>query len=155
MKKIWIALATVLVATASPVRAQQAAQQADVMAAVNRFVDGFNKGDTKTLVKSCITEPTIIDEFPPYAWHGVGACAEWVKDYNAFAKKFEVTDEVMTLGKPTHVDVTGDRAYVVIPSDYTFKQKGKSGKETGSAFTFVMQKVGQSWKVAGWSWAAK
>lgn len=155
MKKIWIALATVLVATSSPAHAQQAAQQTEVMAAVNRFVEAFNKGDTRTMVKSCTTEPTIIDEFPPYAWHGTGACAAWVKDYNSFAKKFDVTDEVMALGKPTHVDVTGDRAYMVIPTDYTFKQKGKPGKETGSEFTFVMQKVGAAWKVAGWAWAAK
>ena len=155
MKKIWIALATVLVATASPVHAQQTAQQTDVMASVNRFVEAFNKGDPRTMVKSCTAEPTIIDEFPPYAWHGIGACAAWVRDYNAFAKKSEITDEAMTLGKPTHVDVTGDRAYVVIPTDYTFKQKGKPGKEAGSEFTFVMQKVGTSWKVAGWAWAAK
>ena len=155
MKKIWIALATMLAATASPVHAQQSTQQADVMTAVNRFVEAFNKGDTRTMVKSCTAETTLIDEFPPYAWHGIGACAAWVKDYNAFAKKFEITDEVMSPGKPTHVDVSGDRAYVVMPTDYSFKQKGKPAKEAGSEFTFVMQKVGPSWKVAGWAWAAK
>lgn len=154
MKTIWIALATMLVVTARPVHAQ-AAQQADVMATVSRFMEAFNKGDPRTMVKSCTTEAAIIDEFPPYTWHGVGACAAWVKDYNAFAKKLELTDEVMTLGKPDHVDVTGDRAYVVVPTDYSFKQKGKPMKESGSAFTVALQKVGRSWRIAGWSWAAK
>jgi hypothetical protein len=85
----------------------------------------------------------------------VGACAAWVKDYNTNAKQFVITDGVVTLGKPTHLDVTGDRAYVVVPSDYTWKQKGKPMKETGSSFSFAMQKVGPAWKIAGWSWAAK
>jgi hypothetical protein len=155
MKKIWIALAMTLVATATPVHAQQAGQQAEVIASVTRFVEGFNKGDTKTLVKSCSSETAIIDEFPPHVWHGVGACAAWARDYNANAKRLDITDGVVTLGKATHVDVTGDRAYVVIPSDYSFKQKGKPVKETGSAFSFAMQKVGPTWKIAGWSWAAK
>jgi ketosteroid isomerase-like protein len=154
MKKIWIALAMMLAATASPIHAQ-AARQAEVMATINRFVEGFNKGDTKALVKSCAAETAIIDEFPPHAWHGVGACAAWAKDYNANAKQFDITDGLVTLGKPSHLDVTGDRAYVVVPSDYTWKQKGKSMKETGSAFSFAMQKVGPAWKIAGWSWAAK
>ena len=47
------------------------------------------------------------------------------------------TDGVVTLSKPTHVDVTGDRAYVVIPSNYTWKEKGKPMKEEGSSFTFA------------------
>jgi ketosteroid isomerase-like protein len=154
MKKILIALATMLAATASPVQAQ-AAQQADVMATVSRFMEAFNKGDPKAMVKSCTTETAIIEEFPPYAWHGMGACAAWVKDYNTYAKQNDVTDEVMTLGKATHVDVTGERAYVVVPTDYTFKVKGKPMKETAAAFTVALQKVGPAWKIAGWAWAAK
>jgi ketosteroid isomerase-like protein len=154
MKKIWLALATML-AAASPVRAQQAAQQAEVMATVNGFVDGFNKGDTKSFTKVCASETSIIDEFPPHEWHGVGACAAWAKDYNANAKKQAITDGLVTLGKATHVDVTGDRAYVVVPSDYTWKEKGKPMKESGSTFTFALRKTGPSWKIIGWSWGAK
>jgi ketosteroid isomerase-like protein len=150
MKKIWLALATVLVAASS-----LHAQQAEVTAAATTFVEGFNKGDTKALSKSCATETSIIDEFPPHEWHGTGACVAWARDYNANAKKEGITDGVVVLNKPTHVDVTGDRAYVVIPSDYTWKQKGKAMKETGSTFTFAMRKVGPSWKIIGWSWGAK
>jgi len=151
MKRFWIVLATTLVAMASPARAQQA----DVVNAVSRFVDGFNKGDTKALTASCAVETSIIDEFPPHEWHGIKACAQWAKDYNRNAKKSGITDGLVVLGTPSHVDVTGDRAYVVIPSDYTWKEKGKAMKETGSSFTFAMQKVGPTWKIAGWSWAAK
>jgi ketosteroid isomerase-like protein len=154
MKKIWLALATAL-AAASPVHAQQAAQQTAVMATVSAFVDGFNKGDTKALTRACASETSIIDEFPPHEWHGVGACAAWAKDYNINAKKQTITDGVVVLGKPTHLDVNGDAAYVVIPSDYTWKEKGKAMKETGSSFTFALRKTGANWKIVGWSWGAK
>jgi len=151
MRKLLIAVAMALLATASPARAQQE----EGMSAVNRFVDGFNKGDTKALITSCAAETSIIDEFPPHEWHGIKACMTWAKDYNINAKKNGITDGLVVLGKPSHLDVTGDRAYVVIPSDYSFKQKGKPMKEVGSAFAFAMQKMGPTWKIIGWSWAAK
>lgn len=45
---------------------------------------------------------------------GAGACAKWTDDYGA-----------VTLGAPRHVDVTADRAYVVVPANYRFKQERK------------------------------
>ena len=155
MQKLWLGLVAVAVAAGMPAHAQQAGQQADVMAVVNRFVDGFNKGDTKALVAACAAQTSIIDEFPPHEWHGTGACRSWANDYNANAKKEGITDGVVVLTKPTHVDVTGGRAYVVIPSNYSWKQKGKPMKEEGSAFAFALQKMGTTWKIVGWSWAAK
>lgn len=39
--------------------------QTAVLASVHQFVDGFNKGDTKSLVEACAAQTSIIDEFPP------------------------------------------------------------------------------------------
>jgi hypothetical protein len=39
-----------------------------------------------------------------------------------------ITDGVVTLSNPSHVDISADRAYVVIPANYTFKQKGKPAR---------------------------
>jgi hypothetical protein len=124
----------------------------DVMATVNRYVDGFNKGDSGAAL-ACADETSILDEFPPHEWHGSGACAKWMSDYDADAKRNGITDGVVTLGTPKHLDVTGDRAYVVIPSSYTFKMKGKPVKETGSMFTFALLKGESGWRITGWSWA--
>lgn len=148
MQKIFIALAIAVLAAGSA-----AAQKAGVMAAVNQFVDGFNKGDTKTAVAACAEQTSIIDEFPPHEWHGVGACSNCANDYDADAKKNRITDGVVTLGKPKYIDVTGDRAYVVIPSNYIFKKKGKLVKEIGSMFTFALQEGDVGWRITGWSWA--
>jgi ketosteroid isomerase-like protein len=127
--------------------------QTAVVAQINQFVDGFNKGDIKIMAASCADQTSILDEFPPHEWHGTGACAKWAGDFDADAKKNGITDGVVTLSKPTHVDITGDRAYVVVPANYTYKQKGKAVSETGSIITLALQKIPAGWRITGWSWA--
>ena len=129
------------------------AQSADVMKTINQFVDGFNKGDVKSAVAACAEQTSIIDEFPPHEWHGPNACQNWANDYDADAKKNGITDGVVKLGKPKHLDINVDRAFVVIPSSYIYKKKGRLIKQIGSAFTFVLHKESSGWKITGWSWA--
>jgi ketosteroid isomerase-like protein len=130
-----------------------ATDKTDVMTTVRQFVDSFNKGDVKAASASCAGQTSILDEFPPYEWHGADACAKWMNDYDADAKKNEITDGVVTLSAPLHIDVTGDRAYVVVRANYKFKKKGKWVQETGSMLTISLQKSDASWRFTGWSWA--
>ena len=77
------------------------------MAAVQGLVDAFNKGDTNAVVAASADEMCIIDEFPPYEWHGAGTCSKWLADYDADAKKNGITDGKVTIGKPRHVELAG------------------------------------------------
>ena len=131
-----------------------ASEETGVLAPIHQFVDGFNKGDVKSALAACAEETSIIDEFPPHEWHGAGACAKWADDYVANAKKDEITDGVVKLHQPAHVTVSGNRAYVVVPSDYSWKQKGKPMKETRAAFTFALNKGAGGWKIIAWTWSA-
>lgn len=126
---------------------------AAVMAAVHQFVDAFNQGDTTTAIAACAKKTSIIDEFPPYEWHGDDGCSEWMRDYDADARKNGVTDGVVTLGAARHVNVTADRAYVVILADYGYKIKGKPVKETGSLLTVALHKGTKGWRITGWAWS--
>lgn len=148
MHKILVALALAFLATGSAA----ASEKTEVMVLVNQFVDGFNKGDTKTALAACADQTSIIDEFPPYEWHGAGACSKWANDYDADAKKNGITDGIVMLGKPRHIDINGDRAYVVVQSNYTFKKKGKLVKEAGSMLTLALQKGETGWRITGWAW---
>jgi hypothetical protein len=130
-----------------------ASEQTDVMASVHQFIDGFNKGDAKTALAACASPTSIIDDFPPHEWHGPTACADWSTAYDADAKKNGITDGIVTLRTPWHVDVTGDRAYVVVPVNYTYKQNGKPVTESGSIFTVALKKVAAGWRITGWAWA--
>jgi hypothetical protein len=124
-----------------------------VVAIVQQFVDSFNKGDTKTAEAACAEATSIIDEFPPYEWHGAGGCAKWMTDFDADAKKNGITAGAVTLGTAKHVDVMGDRAYVVVPADYAFTQNGKAEKETGSTLTVALHKAAAGWRIDAWSWS--
>ena len=126
---------------------------AAVMAVVHRFVDAFNKGDATTALATCAKKTSIIDEFPPYEWHGDDGCSEWMRDYEADAAKNGITDGVVTLGGARHVDVTADRTYVVISADYAYNAKGKAVKETGSLLTAALRKGATGWRITGWAWS--
>ena len=150
MKKTLIAVALVLLA----IGMAAASDTTEVMAPVHQFVNGFNKGDAKSLVATCADQASVIDDFPPHEWQGAGACKMWMNDYDAYAKKNGVADGVVTLGQPMHVDVTGDRAYVVVPASFTYKKNGKPTNENGSTFIVALQKAGGAWHITGWAWGA-
>ncbi|MGZ3499140.1 MAG: hypothetical protein ACXWNJ_18940 [Vulcanimicrobiaceae bacterium] len=149
MRRVILAIVIVVLTAGSAA----ASEKTGVMASVHQFVDGFNKGDAKTALAACGPQSSIIDEFPPYKWQGATACSDWARDYDANSKKQGVTDGIVTLGQPRHVDITGDRAYVVIPANYTYKQHGKPVTESGSMFTVTLQKVAADWRITGWAWA--
>ncbi len=148
MHEIFVALVVAILA-----QGPTAAEKAAVMVPVRQFADAFNKGDTKTAAAACADQTSILDEFPPHEWHGAGACLQWMNDYDADARKNGITDGFVTLGTPRHLDISADRAYVVIPSDYAFKLKGKAVKETGSMFTVALHKGAAGWRITGWAWA--
>jgi hypothetical protein len=126
---------------------------AAVMAPVHQFVDGFNKGDFKSAVAACADQMSIIDDLPPHEWHGAGALDRWMSDYDTDAKLKGMTDEVVALGEPKHVDVTGDRAYVVVPTTYDYKEHGKAVPQKSAILTVALHKAEGHWLITGWSWA--
>jgi len=149
MRKLLAALAATALA-ASPLAAQN---NNAAMATVTQFVAAFNVGDSVQAVATCAAETVIIDEFAPYEWHGKGACMAWMKAYAADAEQQGISDGIVTLGTPKHIDMSGDHAYIVVPADYTFKKKGTPVKETGSILTVALQKEKGGWKMTGWAWA--
>ncbi|HUE66106.1 MAG TPA: nuclear transport factor 2 family protein [Rhizomicrobium sp.] len=148
MRMMILALAAALAATSAV-----ASDKTDVMAVVKQAVDDSNKGDMKAMAALCAANTSIIDEFPPHAWQGPTACSDWSNDFDAYNKKNGITDGVVTLGKARHIDVSGDRAYVVIPAKFAYKQNGKPVVESGSIFTVALQKVAAGWRVTGFAWA--
>ena len=67
----------------------------------------------------------------------------------------EKSDGIVTLGNPRHADITADRAYVVVPANFTHKRKGKLVKEVGSTLTLSLQQGAADWRISGWAWTKK
>ena len=129
-----------------------ARDEINVMRPVREFVDSFNRGDVKT---ACADQSVIIDEFPPYLWQGATACADWSNDFNVYREKNGIVDPKITLGLGQHVDVMGDRAYVVVQAHITFKQNGKRVSERDPILTVTLQNIADTWRIAGWAWSKR
>ena len=129
-----------------------AAESAEPLAAVHRFIDSFDKGDVKGAEATHAADVTIIDDFPPFHWHGRGAFKSWVDDLTKYDKANGVTDGNLELGNPLRQEVSGARAYVVVASEYSFKQNGVTMREP-SQMTFALAKDRHGWRIIGWTFA--
>ena len=128
-----------------------ASDKSDVLAVAQHWVDSFNKGDSASALTNCADESAIIDDAPPYEWHGAGACKAWYKDLMAFLRKNEAVFDHTTLGKVRNFEITGDRAYAVLSATFTTKVKDAPQSEKG-IWTFAMKKGSQGWRITGWTW---
>jgi ketosteroid isomerase-like protein len=140
------ALAFMSVGTAS------ASEKTDVMAVIHRWVDTFNRGDTKSSLAACADQAVVIDENPPNVWQGAGACAAWKDAYDAWVKNNEVTEVFEAIGKVHHIDISGEFAYVVQSVNFSWSEKGKSRSEKAIE-TVTLKKTSAGWRITGWAWA--
>lgn len=145
--KLVIALAIAVVGA----RPAIASHEADVMKPVRQFVTGFNKGDPKIAQAACLDAIFIIDDFPPHAWAGSEAISKWLRDLDSFEKKNGTSDPSVTLAKPRHIDVTGTHAYVIVPTQLSYKKEEQLVKENG-LMTLVLHKGAAGWRIAAWAW---
>lgn len=148
MKSLF-AIALALVAT--PLLAD--AQTDALTKPIDQFIGGFNKGDTKSAFAAYAPDSvSITDEFAPHVWTGPKAPQAWAAQYDVHAKATGVTDGIVTWSAPTRVEVEGSVAYVIVPTLYTYKEKGKATREEGQ-MTFVLIKIGKAWKIRAWTWS--
>jgi len=127
-----------------------ASDKSDIMAILNQW----NDADEAKAVAACADDAAVIDDVPPYEWHGPSACSNWQKDYDAYMLKNGVTDAAGTIGKPRQLFITGDRAYAVVPTTFTFTKNGKPVKVTATT-AFSLRKTAAGWRITGWAWATQ
>lgn len=141
----------ILIALAALVYVSAAQADTGVDTTIRHFGDAFNKGDVKAAKALHVAKPVIIDEVGPHLWTGPKAFDGWLADVAKSDAAEGKTDGQVALNTPTREVVSGDRAYVIVPSTYTFKQKGKILHEIAQ-MTFVLTKVSSDWKIAAWTW---
>jgi hypothetical protein len=122
-----------------------------IMQPVRNALASLNTSSAKPLAGIYTTNATIVDEFAPYSWSGANAGSMWFNDFGKFAKSVGLTNAKGTLLKPTAFNMSGDRAYLVIPLDFGGMMKGKAIKEHGT-WTFTLQRTGSTWRIVTQSW---
>jgi ketosteroid isomerase-like protein len=149
MKQVVIALLA-LVLCASPA---VFASQDDVTAPLRQFIDGFNTGDVQSAFAQYASGAvTIVDEFAPHIWTGPDAAHQWADAYDKHARATGVTDGKVTYGKATRTEVDGNVAYVIMPTVYVYKERGKPLREEGQ-MTVVLNHEAGGWKIRSWTWS--
>ena len=149
MAKARIVLAVVSLFIASSI---MASDKSDILGLITKWNDLSNKGDELGMAATCAKDAVVVDDLPPYIWRGVEACADWQKSADAFVKNEGMTEIVGGLGKPSHVLIVADQAYVVIPATFAYTQGGKKLIESATA-TFTLQKTDGRWLITSWVWS--
>lgn len=123
------------------------------MATVRRYVDGFNNGDVEAMAAECADPMQILDGMSPHVWQGPTAAEDWWRDALAEGEHLGVSDFHIALGRPRHVDVTGEYAYVVAPVTFSYTMNGSEVTQTDAFFTVALRKAGDDWRLTAWAWA--
>jgi hypothetical protein len=125
------------------------------LAPVKAFTAALNMDDGKAAAAAVMTpSQAITDEFAPFHWEGKTAIADWFAGDAADVKANGVTDAVVSIGKPLHVTISGDHAYVVVPMTYKYMMHGKKTVEN-ALFTASEVKSGAGWLISAWTYALK
>jgi ketosteroid isomerase-like protein len=149
MRKLTVAVATLLVLGAAAVTSADEKP----FATVQKFIDSFNKGDAAAAAATHSATPdlAIVDEVAPYQWIGAQAFQSWGAALEADAKKNGITEPGVTISAPTRELVSGDQAYLIVPTVYSFKQNGKPMSEKAQ-MTVVLKKGSGGWLIHSWTW---
>ena len=126
---------------------------AAITATLNDYIAGLEKGDAKAVAATLAPDVSIVDEVPPYAWRGPGAFVAMGAALAAYDKKAGISEAGLTLSAPSRIEVTGDRAYVVAPGVFHFRQGGVNMHEPGT-ITFTLADGAGRWKITGWTWTS-
>jgi hypothetical protein len=120
--------------------------------AVRNYIDRFNKGDAEGMAATCADPMSILDGMPPHVWHGPAASQDWYRDVPIPGEREGASDYFVDLGKPWHVNVTADSAYVAVPTTMSFTVRGQRVKQSGSLFRVALRKLASGWHLTAWAW---
>jgi len=145
-------ICSALLLSAVPLYAGAAGPDAAMMKPVNAIITALNTGNAGSLQNLYTPGATVVDEFSPYSWNGAAAGSNWFSGYLAFAKQIKLTNPHAVALPIKNYNRTGDRAYIVVPMNFTVLLNGKHAVETGT-MTVTLQRGGKDWRVVTQSWA--
>ena len=124
----------------------------DPSATVRSYIDAFNRGDSEAMSKLCADPMSILDGMAPHVWHGSTSTADWYREVLIEGEHLGASEYNVELGDVKHNNITGENAYVVLPTTMRFKLQGKKVTQTGAFFTVALRKVGEDWLISLWAW---
>ncbi|HEY5105519.1 MAG TPA: nuclear transport factor 2 family protein [Caulobacteraceae bacterium] len=133
--------------------ASEASGAAQLEASLDHFCELVNQGKASEAVAYFLPDATIIEDLAPYSWHGPTAGMEWLQAMNANAERSGMSGVNMHFLPATMVQITGERAYAVIPGDLTYSFKDGTVRHAQGHVTFSLRKVAADWRIGSLTWA--
>ena len=125
---------------------------AEPLAAVQQYIEGFNRGDIEQMAAVFAESAAILDGMAPHLWQGPTAARDWYRDVLVEGELHNASGYFVTLGDPVHDNVTADSAYVVAPATMTFDLNGEKVTQTGAFFTVALRRLQAGWRISAWAW---
>ena len=124
------------------------------MAAIRLFVEGFNNDDVEAMQATWADDASLIDDFPPHLWTGLGVATRWYRDMAAWATGYDMADWSVELAEPRHHVVSDRDAYVVVSFVARWLEEGAPAESAGSIAASLRELEGQ-WRISAlaWTWA--
>jgi ketosteroid isomerase-like protein len=122
------------------------------LAAVRQYIDAFNSGDAEAMAATFDSQGSILDGMAPHLWLGRTAASDWYRDVLVEGEQHGASNYCVALDEPAQNNVTGDAAYVVVPTTMTFDLGGEKQTQTGAFFTVALRRHTEGWRIAAWAW---
>jgi ketosteroid isomerase-like protein len=123
------------------------------MATITRMTDAVNRGDAPTAFAAFTPGPTIVEDLAPYRWQGPGTPQAWLEGMAANAQAHGFTAINMKLAAPTRIEVTGDRAYAIVPGVLSYTLKDGHSEHADGLITALLQRFAADWKIDTLIWS--
>jgi ketosteroid isomerase-like protein len=146
-----IAIALSLVAGAAD--AQLAAGSGPVLAIVTGMTEAVNRGDMPKAFAAFTASPWIVEDGAPFRWQGPGAPQAWIASMGANAQAQGMTAIDMKLSPATRVEITGDRAYAIVPGRLSYTMKDGHSEHADGLLTFTLVRTAGDWKIETLIWS--
>jgi hypothetical protein len=121
-----------------------------LLAAAERVARFMETLDEAHLRDAFAEEVFLVENFPPHVFTGPEAVRRWADGFRTHVRG--TTGLRHAFGTPLDARVGGDRAYLSIPTTWTFEAGGDRFTETGG-WAFVMVRRAGTWRVGAYGWA--
>lgn len=127
--------------------------EAELAAALARFVDLVDKGDVPAALAYYLPNASIMEDLAPYHWQGPKAGMDWLNGMASNAEAHGMSNVQMHVGAPTTVLVTGNRGYEVVPGELTYTFKNGDIRHAQGHITVAAERTEKGWQFEALTWA--
>ena len=151
-----LAASLVCIASLQPCAAASADEIRALLAPVNAWVSAFNNWDATYPSTAFTDDAVIIDQFPPFVWHGKGSARTWwtnlMGETPAEHERDRSMQQHVEFAAPQFVQINAGSAYFVQLGTLTWVAKD-GPHEMKATWVATETKTQDGWRISSQAWA--